>query len=490
MTRDILTSGSTLALCLCAGMAAAQDCAGLAGQSFAGATVASATPVAAEGALPGHCRVTGSIEGTIGFEVRLPGAEAWNGRFNGVGNGALAGFINGRAMDEALARGYATASTDTGHVGHPVEGAPPFPGFDAAWALDPGTGKRDLAALENFGHRGTHLMTVAAKAIVAAYYGRGAEYAYFTGCSGGGQQGLAEAQRYPDDYDGVLSGAPANNPMAMWPGEIYPAILARGIDIPALTAKLPAVAEAAVAQCDALDGATDGLIADPRQCAFDAATVGALSAEEARVVNLTYRGFHHPVTGEPVWPGFEPGSEAEWAGHLNPFFIQLGYLAYMVYEDPAWDFASFDVTDPQDYAAVEAANAVLAPMLNATDPDLSAFAAAGGKLLMWHGWNDQNIAPRNTIGYVDAVRAKLGDGAGQTIRLFMVPGMQHCEGGPGFTDFDALSLLVDWVENGTAPEALPAHSPTLGLARNLCAYPSQSVYQGGDVADPARFACQ
>ena len=140
------------------------------------------------------------------------------------------------------------------------------------------------------------------------------------------------------------------------------------------------------------------------------------------MINLTYEGLKHRETGAQVWPGFEPGSEAEWAGHLNPFFVQLAYLSYMVYQDPAWQFDGFDITDPEDFAAVEEANEVLAPLLSATDPDLSPFAEAGGKLIMWHGWNDQNIAPQNSINYVSAVRDTLGDEAEDTVRLFMLPG--------------------------------------------------------------------
>lgn len=487
MKPKIPAAAAALALGLGAAPALA-DCTGLTGLALEGASIAEAAEVAASGPVPAHCRVAGTIDGTIGFEVWLPPAAAWNGKFNGVGNGALAGFINTRAMGPALARGYATASGDTGHVGHPVPGAPPFPGFDASWALG-ADGRRDLAALENFGHRGTHRMTEVAKQIVAAHYGAAPARSYFTGCSGGGQQGLAEAQRYPGDYDGIVSGAPANFPTAMWPGEIYPATLARRIDIAALTAKLPGLAAAAVAACDATDGATDGLIADPRACSFDAATVPGLTPDEAQVVNLIYAGFSHPVTGAQVWPGYEPGSEAEWAGHLNPFFIQLGYLAYMVYEDPAWEFVGFDVTRPADYAAVEAANAILSPLLDATDPDLSAFAGAGGKLIMWHGWTDQNIAPRNSVAYADAVRAAMGPAADDTLRLFMLPGLNHCEGGAGFTVFDPLTALEAWVERGEAPQVLQAATADGRISRGLCAHPARTRYKGGDPVDPASFTC-
>jgi feruloyl esterase len=196
-----------------------QTCSTLANLRLDRSTIVSASEVAAAEGVPAHCRVVGTIEGTIGFELLLPEATAWNGKFNGVGNGALAGFINTRAMHDALARGYATASTDTGHIGHPVPGAPPFPGFDASWALDAATGELNLEALENFGHRGIHEMTRVAKAIVQAHYSTTPRYAYFTGCSNGGQQGLAKAQRHPADYDGIVSGAPANHPTSMWPGE-------------------------------------------------------------------------------------------------------------------------------------------------------------------------------------------------------------------------------------------------------------------------------
>lgn len=494
MTRNMLLRPALASalMILCAAAASGQSCETLEGREIGGLAIDEVRLVAEDGDVPGHCRITGKIEETIGVEIRLPNPTVWNGKFNGVGNGAFAGFINDRAMDQALARGYATASTDTGHVGNPAPEGPQFMGFDASWALDLETGELDMVALENFGHRAVHLMTVAAKAVIEADSGEPPRLSYFTGCSQGGQLGLSEAQRYPEDYDGIVAGAPANHPVAMWPGEIYPAVIARQVDADQLAEKLEAVNAASLNQCDALDGVADGLIGDPRACAFDAASVPELTAAEARVINLVREGFHHPGTGALVWPGFEPGGEAGWAGHLQrPYPVPAGYLGYMVFRDPGWSFAEFDVTDPETYATVEAVGADLAPILEATDPDLSAFAAAGGKMILWHGWNDQAIAPRNTINYVDAVRETLGpEAADDMLRLFMLPGLMHCARGPGFTEFDALGALEAWVERGVAPATLRASSPELGLVRDICAYPAKTVYLGGAIADPASYACE
>ncbi len=476
---------------------AAMACEDLAGLSVPDTTITLVESVPAEAGLPAYCKVAGFVDTEINFEVWMPVAESWNGKFNGVGNGGLAGFINYDAMVPALARGYATASTDTGHVGDPTKVVPPVPLFDASWALNEATGELNWERLVNFGHAGTHKMTVAAKAIVAAYYGQEPEYSYFTGCSGGGQQGLAEVQRYPDDYDGVVTGAPANFPMYMWPGEFYPAVLVKDMDIDALIGKLGLIEAAALAECDALDGVEDGLLEDPRRCDFNPATIQCeegddpatcLTGEQVDVVQKIYAGLYDPFPPEKqIWPGFEPSSESGWPGHLRPFAIQVGYFKYMVFKDPDWDWTTFDFAI--DYDAWMGAAALLGPELNATDRDLKAFQDQGGKMIMYHGWIDQNIAPRNSINYYESVKRK-----GQvedSFRLFMVPGMGHCGGGPGPNTFDALGALEQWVEEGMAPDRIIGTNPDTGMTRPLCPYPSVSVYSGeGSTDDADSFVCQ
>jgi feruloyl esterase len=436
------------------------------------------------------CRVAGVVEPAINFEVWMP-AEGWNGKLNGVGNGALAGGINYPAMVGPLTNGYASASTDGGHQSPaPVLGD---------WML----GHPEL--WDDFGYRAIHVMTRNAKAIIAAYYGQAPDYSYFTGCSGGGQQGLAEAQRYPADYDGIVSGAPANFPTRMWPGETWPSYVThRDADSAIPVEKLPLIHDAALAACDALDGVEDGLITDPRECDFDPATLlckGAdapdcLTAGQVDSVQKVYEGLKDPTTGEQFWLGYEPGSELDWPGHIGePFVIPQGYFKGCVCEDANWDWTTFDFTDPEDFAILYDADARYAPHLNATDPDLTAFNELGGKLILWHGWADQNIAPRNSINYYNSVVAVVGseDETQEFLRLFMVPGMGHCSGGPGPGTFDALAALEQWVEEGVAPEQITGTHLTKGvvdLSRPLCPYPQVAQYTGtGSTAEAENFVC-
>lgn len=446
------------------------------------------------------CRVVGKIKSTngeynINFELWLP-ATGWNAKFNGVGNGGLAGFINYNAMRNALARGYATASTDTGHISN----GPPIFGD---WALN----RPDL--LVDFGYHAVHRTTKVAKTIVRAHYGERPKYSYFTGCSGGGQQGLMEAQRFPEDYDGVVSGAPANYPTRMWPGELWPAIATADrsdAGQQALISKLPAIARAVIAACDAADGVADGVLDDPRQCDFDPAvlwcggadTPNCLTAPQVDWVKKIYAGLKDPRNGAQYWPGYEVSSELNWAGHIVPFSIPLSYFKYMVYEDPSWDYRTYDLTDRATFEVVREADRQLGPVLDAVDPSLRGFVRRGGKLLMYHGWIDQNIAPRNSINYYERVRQKMGEGSHRKtqefLRLFMVPGMQHCSGGPGPNTFDALGALEQWVEQGIAPDRIVASHATNGVVdrtRPLCPYPQVAVYGGqGSTDEAANFACR
>lgn len=446
------------------------------------------------------CRVAGVIDPAINFEVWMP-LEGWNGKFNGVGNGALAGGINYPAMVAPLAQGYAVMSTDTGHQSESV--------VDGAWMQ----GHPEL--WDDFGYRGMHLSTRNAKSITEAYYGKAPEYSYYTGCSGGGQEGLAEAQKYPADYDGIAVGAPANFPTHMWPGETYAGWVAYKSKTqeslggppgpPTVTPKLATIHEAALAACDEKDGVKDGVINDPQSCDFDPANLlcsekpedpnKCLTQAEIDTVTKIYAGLKDPTTGEQFWPGYEIGSEEQWAGHIYPFVIPVGYFRAMVTNDPKWDYKSFKFDDPKDFAKLVEADARNAPYINATDPDLTAFNELGGKLLLWHGWGDQNIAPQNSINYYNKVVEVAGDEAKaqEFLRLFMVPGMGHCGGGAGPTTFDALAAVEQWVEKGTAPTELAGSHVTKGTVdytRPICMYPQQPKYSGsGDTNDAANYTC-
>jgi len=449
-------------------------------------------PMGATKALPAFCRVIGVVQPAINFEVWLPpasGDKRWNGKFNGVGNGGLAGSISYDAMMQSLTRGYATASTDTGHVDKI--------GNDS-WALDE-------KLIVDFASRSIHMTAVAAKAVIRAYYNQEPQYSYFTGCSGGGGQALSEAQRYPDDYNGIVAGAPANYPTHLWPGELY-AAWATHRDAANLipNEKLHVITNAVLEACDALDGVKDGVLDDPRRCDFDPAKIqcsgadgpGCLTAAQVDSVRKIYEGAKDPSTGKPFWYGYEMSSETFWPGHINnPFGTPLSYFKFMVLKDSGWDWKNFSFADPRNFELMDEASKKLGPVLDSTNPDLTSFKKRGGKLIMYHGWLDQNIAPRNSIQYFESVQKKMG-GEKQTqdfARLFLAPGMTHCGGGPGPNTLDALSSLEQWVEKAKAPDQIIATHSSGGKvdrARPLCPYPQVAKYKGtGSTDAAASFVC-
>lgn len=434
------------------------------------------------------CRIAGIIDPEIRFEVWMPPAASWNGKFNGVGNGGLAGSISYAAMSAALARNYATASTDTGHQGG-----------NGSWAL----GRPDL--LVDFASRAIHVMTVNAKLIVQAYYGQAPKYSYFTGCSGGGGQALSEAQRYPLDYKGIVAGAAANYVTHMWPGELWPAWVTHRSPTNVIPPeKLPVISAAAVAACDAIDGVKDGIIRDPRICSFDPATIeckgtdapNCLTAGQVASVKAIYGGLKDPTTGRQFWPGFEAGSEFLWGGHIaSAFGTPLAYFKYFYLGDPDWNWQTFEMTDPKNMQVMIDADTKLRAVLNSTDPDIASFKNAGGRMIMYHGWSDSFIAPRNSIAYYEGVVALQGEKqTREFLRLFMAPAMGHCGGGNGPNTFDSLAALENWVENGQAPDSITAsHAGADGKVdrtRPLCVYPQVEQYKGtGDINDGTNFFC-
>jgi feruloyl esterase len=500
----------------CISVAAATPCADLATLDLPDTTITVAaiapsgsTPVPAQ-AFDGMsgplaqsiCRVAGVIKPTpvsnIQFEVWMP-VSGWNGKFNGVGGAGLSGFIAYGDMQKALARNYATASTDAGHEAFLLDGS---------WMQ----GHPEL--VKDFAIRAHHVTAVAAKAIVKRYYGEPARHAYFTGCSNGGEEGLSEAQRFPQDYDGIVAGAPANYPTHMWPGEVYPAWLAQA-NPQGMISKLALIQSAAIAACDKLDGLEDGLIDDPRKCHFDPAAIqcsgadgpNCLTKDEVDWTRKIHAGLHNPGTGKSFWPGYEQGSELGWDGHIvQTIDPPLAYFRYLIYGDANWNFPSFDFNSETDFAVILAADKTYAPVLDAINPDISGFRARRGKLILYHGWADQNIGPRNTVSYYESVvnsvrNARHHRDAEDAIeetksfaRLFMAPGMQHCGGGYGPNTFDALGALEKWVESGKAPDQIVAShansSGTVDRTRPLCPYPQKAVYRGhGSIDDAANFAC-
>ena len=457
--------------------------------------------------LPAFCRVVGLTSPAINFEVWLP-LTSWNKKYQGVGNGGMAGTISYRAMAAALTRGYATASTDTGHVAGPIH-------FDASWA----SGRPDL--IEDFGHRALHLTTVNAKQISQAFYTVPVNYSYYVGCSKGGQQGLMEAQRYPDDFDGIIAGNPANDWTRFYAGAHLWYSLAMLEDqkswIP--PAKLSALGNAVNLACDTLDGIEDGVLQNPLACNFEPASLrcatgtdnnSCLTTEQVVAVEKIWSGVTN-VAGDLVFPGLVPGGEAGlggwslWVTGQKPFgslhwLGGEGFFRWFVFDNVDWDFRSFDFDRDLAYALEKVGKAV-----DANDPDLRALRDSGAKLLVYHGWSDADISPLGSINYFESVvdviaedtqalnRASALASTQDFFRLFMVPGMGHCRGGPGPDQFDALAALENWVENDIAPQVIVASKIIAGKTitrRPLCVHPKVAHYSGSGSTDQLEnFSC-
>ena len=440
--------------------------------------------------VPAFCRVGGVITPEVRFEVWMP--LEWNRKLLTVGNGGLAGSINYRQMAEPLERGYATGSTDTGHEGT---------GNDATWALG------HMERVIEFAHRAIHVTAETEKALVAGFYGAQPAHSYFSGCSQGGQEALTLAQRYPRDFDGIIAGDPANFWTHNQVSHLWIALAASG-DGYLPRSKVPVLADAVNQACDALDGIKDGILNDPRRCHFDPATLlcrngdgpSCLTAAQVETVKKIYQG-----PGAEIYPGLLPGGESgpggwgNWitgakpgaSGHAN---LGLPFFKDIVYEDPNWDPHSFHFeTAPGFDNDVQALDDELGGIFNATNPDLSAFRDHGGKLMQYHGWSDPDITPLNSIHYYESV-VKATPGAEGFYRLFMVPGMQHCRGGPGPTNFDMIAPLDEWVEHGTAPARIVASHQTadgkVDRTRPLCPYPQEARWTGTGSTDEAQnFVC-
>ena len=451
------------------------------------------------------CRVVGVTKPAVRFEVWLP-TETWNGKFQLVGNGGTAGVISYAAMRTGLTRGYAVASTDTGHVS---SGS-----FDSTWAL----GRPDLVA--DFGHRGTHVTAVNGKAITREFFGRKPAYSYYVGCSKGGQQGLMEAQRYPEDFDGLIAGDPANNWTRFYAGAHLWYSMATLKDpesyIPA--SKTAILGNATRLACDAIDGIVDGVIDDPRKCKFDPTVLTCQAGQDSntcytpkqvQAIKDIWAGVKAPW-GEVVHPPLVPGAEdgaggwAAWTTGSAPFnglhwLAADGFFKYMVFENAAYNPMTYNFGSDLLFSLAK-----VGPSLDAVDPDLRRLKHKGAKLIVYHGWSDPDISPLNSINYFEEVASFMrhhGDNAQDArdrvndfFRLFMVPGMQHCSGGPGPNTFDMLTALENWVEKGEAPERVIASHLTAGVVdrtRPLCVYPRVAVYDGsGSTDDAANFTCQ
>jgi len=437
--------------------------------------------------LPAFCRIAATIKPNVDSEIKIeiwmPSA-GWNGKFLGIGNGAWGGKITYPGLAQALRDGFAAASTDTGHAGTP---------FDASFAFG------HPEKLIDFGYRSVHLMTLDAKAVVAAFYATPPHYSYFNGCSTGGKQALTEAQHFPDDYDGIVAGDPANFFTHLMFGNIWPGVVTlkdTASHIP--TDKYPIIHQAVMKACDSLDGVVDGIINEPGHCHFDPKVLeckgtdgpNCLTSSQVKAVQQIYTGARNPRTGEQIFPGLEPGSPIEDATGDAPSSIPIHFFQYVLFNNPDWKWQ--DLNFDHD---VVLADRNEGSILNAVDPNLKAFKAHGGKLLMYHGWSDPHISPGSSIDYYKAVVTAMG-GPAKTedfARLFMVPGMWHCRGGVAPDTFDKEEVIEKWVEHGVAPDTIIASHKTNGvvdMTRPLCPFPKTAGWKGtGNTNDAANFAC-
>jgi feruloyl esterase len=505
-----------------------QACAEIKKLSFDSAKIVESTPVEA-GALvlehsdgdsvfkklPAFCRVVAiskpSADSNIRIEVWLP-LKNWNGKFNGQGNGGFAGSISYHGLAVAVRSGFASGGTDAGHTGGAT---------DSAWAL--GHPEKVI----DFGYRGVHLMTEFSKKVVEAFYSTAAKHSYFTSCSDGGREALMEAQRFPADYDGILAGAPAYN---------WTSLLSRATEMTKMllsspesylpASKIPALSKAVLAACRKDEPGP--FLADPRSCHFSpdalvckgAETDQCLTQAQANSVKALYAN-SYTSDGKLVYHGLLPGAEEGnngWQGWITGKSRNSsegaaygeGYFRNLVYSNPRWELKSFELDRD-----LKAAEETTGKALNAVNPDLQAFGARGGKLILYHGWDDPAISALGTIDYYNDVVKTLGQNETSSfVRLFMAPGMQHCEGGPGLTEFGQWEPALDpalndaahnittalqvWVETGKAPEQVIARGGSGGVAKEkasafaepLCAYPRAAQYKGsGDQSDAANYTC-
>jgi feruloyl esterase len=474
--------------------AIAATCESLSTLKLPDTTITSATSVpagpapggrgAAAATLPAYCRVQATIRPTsdseIKVEVWMP-ATGWNGKFQGVGNGAWQGSIGTAALATGLQRGYATASTDTGHEGGSASFAMGHP-----------------EKLIDFGYRAVHEMTVKGKAITAAFYDTAPRFSYFVGCSAGGKQAIKEAQMFPADYDGVVAGSPGVNwsgraLLSIWVGQAV-------AESPLPREKWAVLNTAALAACDANDAVKDGVIENPLQCKFDPAVLqckagdaaDCLTAAQVSTAKKIYGPVTHSRTKQSIVAGFSPGSELNWntmAG-AQPFGPGVDLFKYIVFNDPNWDFKTLNWDAHVDQTLKASAS------MDAMDPNLKPFFDRGGKIISYHGWADPQISPGSTVGYYDSVLGTMGGASKvhENFRLFMVPGMNHCSGGLGTDQADWLTALENWVEKKQTPASIPASRVVNGQTvrtRPLCPYPQVATFKGsGSTDDAANFSCK
>lgn len=454
------------------------------------------------------CRVSVMLAPTpdsaIKAEVWLPEASLWNGKFLGSGNGGFGGSVDGAelGMRVALSKGYATAGDDLGHETSALV-------VDGTWAIE------HPQKVKDFAYRADHVTAEFAKKLIAAYYGRPQRLSYFYGCSNGGHEALMEAQRFPADYDGIIAGAPANSWTHLMADFLWNerALHAEpGSKIP--LAKLNLIQHAVLARCDKLDGVKDGIIDAPIRCHFDPAVLACkrsdapdcLTPPQVAALRKIYSGPVDPDTGRSLYPGFAPGYEAlpnNWSAWITGPALQAQFanqfFGGFIYSNPKWNFRSFDFAS--DVRRVDAA---IGPLINSNSPDLNAFAARGGKLILFQGWADAAVPPEGTLDYYRSIQRRLGGAeAARFVRLFMIPGMMHCSGGLAPSSFDVVAAMEQWREHDQPPSMMIATryaNPIAAFAgvrgrvlatRPICAYPAERHWSGKGSYDDARnYVCR
>ena len=447
------------------------------------------------------CRVaayaTPTSDSHIQFEVWLPPAAKWNGLYLGEGNPGFVGSISYGGMARELEKGYATASTDTGHEDKEATGALP------PWAI----GHPELVA--DWGYRSVHEMTVAAKQIVAAYYGKPARLSFWSSCHEGGNQALTEAQKYPEDYDGIAAGDPAYDITHLQAVSLYLSWVALkdGVKAPEYIppAKFAVIHRAVLDKCDALDGVRDGIIEDPPLCHFDPATIqcpgkedgpACLTPAQVQTARQVYAGAKFD-DGTLIYPGLEPGSELSWnwmPGGPQPMAINKDFFATIIFQNADWDWHTFDVSRD-----TRLADQKYGSMVNFTDPDLRPFEKHGGKIIMYQSWQEGAIPPGGLVNYYESVVRAMGDDLSETqsfARLFVLPDAGMCSGfsvGSYQGAWNALDVIEKWRETGVAPDKIISTHRVAGVVDRThpsCPYPQATIYKGsGDPYDAANFTC-
>ena len=449
--------------------------------------------------VPAFCRVQlrlhPSSDSDIASEVWLP-VSGWNGKYVAIGNGIWAGQISYSQMGEPVTRGYVASSTDTGHQGN---------GLDASWAVG------HPEKLIDFGYRAVHVTSVAAKQLIGAFYGRAPTLSFWDSCSTGGRQGLMAAHRYPEDFNAISAMAPANPMTDLMVQSMWAGWQAQRFGVQLTPATLALVHAAVLKQCDKLDGVEDGVVGRPMQCSFDPVTLkcaagaseGCLSEGQVQAMANIYGGVR-AADGSSLLPGWPRGAEMQLAVLVlgkEPFPVATSYFRQLVFAGkPAWDWKAMDYR-----ADLGAARSYGSEMLDVPADGLGPFFARGGKLMLSHGWADGLIPATNTLAFNAALyRALPQDQAEQQLRLFMVPGMEHCGGGAGVSKIDTLGTIDQWATTGQAPTRIvatrpeqvaampgaPPQPPRPPMSRPLCAYPLVARYDGkGDPMTPAAFSC-